>query len=173
MVSPAARSRPCPAPPPTTDGRSRQTAFRCPGSTSGRRDRPVYRECLFLSQAATAFPPEYQVSGKYSVAAPATIRRAPASSAGFCLSKRLRVMVPDVQFIALHAVNDKPEHGQGSVRKPEMKALVRSSKSAPGAKSVPAIPGASFVIRHVVLLQKNSPGNYRYGDVRIKRALFP
>ncbi len=32
---------------------------------------------------------------------------------------------------------------------------------------------ASFVIRHVVLLQKNSPGNYRYGDVRIKRALFP
>ena len=26
-------------------------------STSGRRDRPVYRECLFLSQAATAFPP--------------------------------------------------------------------------------------------------------------------
>lgn len=56
----------------------------------------------------------YQVSGKYSVAAPATIRRAPASSAGFCLSKRLRVMVPDVQFIALHAVNDKPEHGQGS-----------------------------------------------------------
>ncbi|ECT4761170.1 hypothetical protein SY73_13105 [Salmonella enterica subsp. enterica serovar Saintpaul] len=26
----------------------------------------------------------------------------------------LRVMVPDVQFIALHAVNDKPEHGQGS-----------------------------------------------------------
>ena len=30
MVSPAARSRPCPAPPPTTDGRSRQTAFRCP-----------------------------------------------------------------------------------------------------------------------------------------------
>ncbi|ETA88945.1 hypothetical protein A628_01022 [Salmonella enterica subsp. enterica serovar Cubana str. 76814] len=48
------------------------------------------------------------------MAAPATIRRAPASSAGFCLSKRLRVMVPDVQFIALHAVNDKPEHGQGS-----------------------------------------------------------
>ncbi|EEE2990289.1 hypothetical protein C1E44_004500 [Salmonella enterica subsp. enterica serovar 8,(20):i:-] len=45
------------------------------------------------------------------MAAPATIRRAPpASSAGFCLSKRLRVMVPDIQFIALHAVNDKPEY---------------------------------------------------------------
>nr|AAY88081.1 hypothetical protein [Salmonella enterica subsp. enterica serovar Dublin] len=114
MVSPAARSRPCPAPPPTTDGRSRQTAFRCPGSTSGRRDRPVYRECLFLSQAATAFPPGTRFPENTVWPHRPPFRRAPASSAGFCLSKRLRVMVPDVQFIALHAVNDKPEHGQGS-----------------------------------------------------------
>ena len=85
-----------------------RSAVRVP---SGRRDRPVYRECLFLSQAATAFL-RYQVSGKYSVAAPAY--HPENQPCRFCLSKRLRVMVPDVQFIALHAVNDKPEHGQGS-----------------------------------------------------------
>ena len=74
----------------------------------------LYTGNVFFCRKLPPFSSGTRFSGKYSVAAPATIRRAPASSAGFCLSKRLRVMVPDVQFIALHAVNDKPEHGQGS-----------------------------------------------------------
>lgn len=50
-------------------------------------------------------------------------------------------MVPDVQFIALHAVNDKPEHGQGSGQEAGDKALVSSSKiSARSEKRPPPYP---------------------------------